>query len=273
MAFIPWSTGVTASAIVKAGEATEIYSRFSGILQDRAIQDGQSVQTGDILARLQDPDLAQEEQALIYRKKRLEYEQTLTALSADYRGQSDSIYANLVQLDVEQNILYERKQSLMLKAPHSGIWLDSETGLSPGQWIGAGQHLGWLANFEQLKLNAYVLERDMQRINKQSGCLYYSLAAPQLRYECNIIEIENFPTRLLQQKELATINGGLITVRQDQAGFHPDESIYKVVLELGETDIPSIAHSGQVHLVGQAESLMLRLYRFVARTLIEESAW
>ncbi|WP_417821542.1 site-2 protease family protein [Terasakiella sp.] len=273
MAFIPWSTGVTASAIVKAGEATEIYSQFSGILQDKIVHEGQTVQAGEILTRLQDPDLVEEEQVLIYRKKRLEYEQTLTALSADYRGQSDSIYANLVQLDVEQNILNERKQALMLKAPHDGVWLDSETGLSPGQWIGVGQHLGRITSFEQLKLNAYVLERDMERISTQSSCAYYSLAAPKLRYDCKILEIEKFPTRLLHQKELATMNGGLITVRQDEAGLHPDESIYKVILELDETKVPAIAHSGLVRFSGKSESLMFRLYRFVARSLIEESAW
>lgn len=272
--FVPWSTTVTAPAMVHAAQSVQVFAPQEGILREVLPTFGEKVEAGQRLTRLEDPSLDLEENILLYRKKRLEYERTLPNLSDEYRNHSDTVLTNWVRNNTELDIIAQRRQSLEVVSPMSGYWLDVNTELSTGQWVAQGTALGRVASFNEVAISAYVYEQDVSRLSQDMECRFSSVFAEVFHHPCTVQEIETLPVSVLPDPELASINGGMITTLSDREGVVPDKNVFRVKASLHfEDGAPFPAYTGQVILSAERKSLAQEAYHKLMAILIKESNW
>lgn len=273
--FIPWSSTLTAPALLRAEQSTEIFTQHAAVLQTPLPENGQFLDEGAQIIQLHDPALPLRERSLSYQTQRLNYERTLSSLDDEYRRQSDSVISALIKNQAERDVITQQQAALEIKAPFSGYLVDVNDDLSVGQWVSGSQRIGRLVHMGTPKLTAYISEKDRIRLQESAKCRFSSLSADTFHLPCRITEIERIPVRDFQDLELASLNGGSIPVLQENDGYTSEKSIYRVHLTLAEgTDFtPLMAFAGQVKLSASAESLVGRAYLLVTEILFKESGW
>lgn len=273
-ACIPWSGSVTAPAMVHAAQSVQVFTSSDGVLRNPLPEFGVKVLEGTVLASLDDPDLDLDERVLLFQKQRLEYERTLPNLANEYRNHSDVVLGNWVRNRTELQVISERRQSLDIVSPMNGYWLDVNSDLSPGQWLGAATPLGRVVNFDHARVTAYVREQDLARLTKTMTCAFSSAFLEVYDYPCTLEEIETLPVAYLPDPELSSQNGGGITTLMDREGVVPDENLFRVKVRLTFDDsLPFVAHTGQVTLSAERESVATKIYHSLMTILLKESNW
>jgi multidrug efflux pump subunit AcrA (membrane-fusion protein) len=167
---IPVPSRVTASAEVKAVVARTIVPPFTGYLESVAVQPGDSVQEGQILATMDTSDMlleVAETQAKID-SFRSQYDE---ALQRGDNGKARSLEAQEAEAAAHLNMLKDHVSRAQIKAPVAGVVGKGDLRQFVRAKVDPTQPLFELVSRE-MRAVAYVEERDVRRVHdKQTGSL------------------------------------------------------------------------------------------------------
>ena len=232
LAAAPMPDRVRVKGVMQATLSRELYSDSGGALVQLLARPGQWVVAGQVLAQLENPELAFEITSVQQQREQL-LAQELQAISA--------AVANLEPLErqreaMEQKLaeLLRQQQALTVLSPIDGIWSASELDASRGQWIGRGGSLGTVVDdrewrfvavlpqinthlFEAGVLNTEIRIRGQQEINLQAGKT----------------EVMPFEQGQLPSPALGMQGGGEIAVQaSDPKGLSAAEPFFRIQAQL-----------------------------------------
>ena len=126
--------------VVEARRNTPIFTESGGIVLRVAVLHGQQVQAGELLVELENPELATELSGV--------EAQRAQALAQEAKALTEGgidllpIRERLDALDAAKTAVMRQTVALTIRAPHAGIWVDSETAYKLANWVSRGAELG-----------------------------------------------------------------------------------------------------------------------------------
>ena len=165
--------------------------RVGGRLAARAVDEGDKVRKGQLLARLDDADLSgtvDEQQARVaYARSQHERTATLAARGFVTAGEADRTQAELKAAEAALRRVRAQRDYMALVAPADGIIIrrDGEV----GQYISPGQAVFVLACCAPLRVTAEIDEEDINRVHRGQPVLLKADALPGQVFDGTVSEV------------------------------------------------------------------------------------
>ena len=271
---LPWKETVVAPALMDA-RYSRLYTPLAGKLQKLHVSSGQFVQEGDLIAEFVSPQLNFEfSQAQSYYKE-LGWRRASMGFDPEMRQQSLVVAAELLTQNQKLQGLLDRRNQLQLKAPFSGLVVDTTKDLFDGMWLAKGEALLAVQAQTGTRLKAYVKEQFIARIEQGMSVTFYPQDPAWGEWEAVVDSIDLVGVRELDNLYLASLFGGDIAVLEsEQQELITQESFYIVNMSLPEEQsVPTQVLRGSVRINARAEGLISSLYRSLLVLLQRETGF
>lgn len=275
--FVPAQGSVEVPAVLHAGNYKRIFPITSAQIVEIAARQGSHVREGQVLYRLNAPDL---DRTIAKSQIRLEALQTIKAreqATQELVRQRPTLDADIEAARKELEGNEAQKKRLTIEAPFDGILRDVDPAIREGMWVNPMQMLGVVVGPDSLILSGYVSEHDVPRIAKQAQGWFYADYTPFARFPVMLKKIEATDSRDIYWPELAAPYGGPLPAERGQNGYIrplPHHPLYAAQFELQQsednTGLPSFTAPGVVRLEAAPESMMnLMAQRFLSLVMRE----
>lgn len=264
---VPWSGRVTAPALLKAEQHAILYAPSAAMLTAIEVAEGQRVEAGTVLARLENPDAVHRLEQIERRIGVLKYEISSVGFEDSFRNRSKAITEEIAGAMAEKAGLSAETQRLTLSAPMAGTIIDVSPIVQAGQWINPREPI--LGLRQGAVIEAYVAEDDLPRIHT-NGAATFIPEGTGLSLSATIAAIDRSAVKSLADPSLAVPYGGAIPARFSDKALVPDNAIYRVRLTLAEPSQALVPLRGQIHMDGERCSLLGGALRGMAAVLIRE---
>ena len=272
---LPIGREVSAPALARAANDAALFAPVSARVLEVKVKSGQAVRRGDVLLRLESPDLSSRAE-----RARLRGE--------GYAAEAARISASSAQL--ERRLLIEQQwgealadetgardeiAALTLLAPHDGYVRDLPSDLVAGRWINARQPLLRVVDNGASEIEAYLGESQIAAIAVGQSVRFYP-AAPNLPVvDGTVAVVDPAAGHALRHPLLASLHGGGIAATQaakDTLIAH--ETIYRVRIHTaaGEPGYAQVAR-GTVRIEANLLSIGWAAIAHVASVLVRESGF
>jgi putative peptide zinc metalloprotease protein len=289
VAWLPLPFGVHAPFVVEAGDASQVHLRIEGRLVE-AVAAGTPVRAGDVVARLERPDLERKLQSLVadvsYGKLRLD---NLESLRQRDPAAAQLIPAVKEQLEGKRHELAQQRRDverLTLRSPVAGVVIappslpqprrvDSQelTGwwgspLDPqnqGCWLEADTLVCLVGDPKRHDAVAYIDQSQMefvrpgQRVRMRLDAVPGRILTGTVR-DLAAADTDRVPRVLAESGQLPT--------RTDfQGRLQPVDTLFQARIALDQPDEPLVVEAcGRARIVATPQSLARRLVRYLAQT-------
>jgi len=238
------------------------------------IERGQQVRTGDTLFTLKSPELDHQLQLSEQRLENLRSQLSLQLSNAEMRDQRLVLEQQLAELIAKRHGFREQQQRLHITAPFSGEVVSIAEALTPHRWLPTSLPLATLIKKEQLEVSAYLREDALSQITHGSKARFYPDNPDEPPKSLTVAEIDPASITTLDEPYLASIHEGPIAVHQQQQQLIPNESYYKVRLQLQEsTPLLQQVTRGTVQIEAEPRSLLQQAWLTVSAVMIRESGF
>ena len=268
---IPWAGHINAPAYAHAARKQTVFSPFAARIL--ALSPPGAVHAGATLAVFESPDLLAQSQrsgasvdAVSRRLKGLHAQE-------DGLDQRRATSERLVELLAEQEASLGEIGRLRINAEFDGIWLGLDPDLRVGGWVGNREAVGMLVTPGQWVVEAYVEQRQIERLRLGAKAIFYPESAPLESVAAKVIEIDTTRSARLLNPMLDSRHGGHIATQSGDKDGIPTEALYRVYLELA-SPLPELHETrGRVAIDGERRSLVWQGIKNVMAVLIRESGF
>lgn len=268
LALVPWNGRVTAPALLKAGSHVTLYPPVPAVLASVAVTDGQWVEEGAVLARLDSPEVEYRLEQATRRIGVLKYELASVGFDDSFRSRTQAIARELEAAQAERDAAQNDKARLTLKAPTAGWVSDVSPRLLPGQWLNPREAL-LAVRGRGATIEAYVGEEDLSRI--ETGALArFVPEGTGAAFPARIAGVDRAAIRGLSDPALAANYGGTIPARFVDKALVPDAALYRVRLTVQADADAAVMLRGEIHMEGERRSGLGRVLRTAAAVVIRE---
>ncbi|MFC7334949.1 HlyD family efflux transporter periplasmic adaptor subunit [Rhodocista pekingensis] len=272
---VPWGGRVGAPAVLRAGEQAVVFTTEPGRVAEVNAQNGRTVATGELLYRLDSPEiafrLAQDGEKL----RELEARRAAQAVDQELARDGRIAAEEMGGVEAQRAADLARRDRLEIRAPIAGTLTEVPTALKPGTWLPSGEPVGLVVGAGPVLVEAYVREEDLPRLSIGATASFQPRDpwAPPVELRLESVDTASVPA--LERPELASVNGGPIPVHADRDGrLLPQRSVYRVLLRPVEPEVRTDRIvAGQVAIAGERESIALRLLRHALAVIVRESGW
>lgn len=276
LAIVPWQRTVYAPALLRAEQQNSVYMPLPAQVARIEARVGQTVSVGQPLFTLSSDALAHERQQLERQIATLNWQRSFQLFNKE--AASEHLRVNQEREAAQQRlqVLQRQEAQLVVRAPIAGVVMDMATPLAQGEWLGQGEWLAVVADPQAGRVEAFVSEKDWQRLRPGAQGRFLGRDARQAALPVTVTEIDQTATRDLSgTPEMASTYGGdIATLSDGQRKLHPEQAVYRVVLSIppGQASHQQVLR-GTVVLEGAAQSPLLRAWRWVSAVLIRELAF
>jgi putative peptide zinc metalloprotease protein len=138
---VPWRTTISASAQLQAAGDTEIISPAAGVIEDVLVEEGSEVKAGDVLLRMQSPELTSQRRSMALQLREAEITLAQSRSSNQFRDDVASQMQEVLRFRASLAGLDARQVQLMVRAPMDGVVRDVTDIVHPQSWIGSRKNL------------------------------------------------------------------------------------------------------------------------------------
>jgi putative peptide zinc metalloprotease protein len=261
IALLPLDRHVSAPAVLAPVGAAPIVSGDAARIDRVLVKNGQRVEAGAVLMELSAPELQSAAAATRVRIAQLQAQYDRAASDKEDLSNRQVIESELAR---EQDALagFERRAAkLVLRAPISGVVSDLSPDFHPGRWLGGAEVLARILTPGDYDVQAYVSERDIERIAVGSTGRFVADDPAQPSRRVKLVERSLNASELLDQPLLASNNGGpvAVDVNAKTDALKPREPLYRVrlIAAKGSTSDGNIRPmTGQVDIGAESRSLI-----------------
>ncbi len=274
---IPWQGSVTVPTFVQARDYVRLHPPAPARLVEISVEAGQPVKEGDVLLKLESPNLGHR---VIQAQKALETLKAQSLREATDKGLIRRARVRVQQVAEAQaklNGLLVQKDKLTMRAPFDGIVAEKTSNLHIGRWVNEAQSLLHLVKFDRPILHGYVREEDVHRIQTGAQGRFYPDTGIHGTIKVTVLEISQTNTATLERPDLASTYGGPVAIEpaagHDSNALVPHDTLYAVLMEPTnpeKTTVPPHLLSGEVKLKGERKSFALRAFTHIAALIVRE---
>jgi len=257
---VPLHPSVRVPGLVAYVEATTLRTEVAGYLVETAVRRGDRVAPGQLLVRLENPELALEAAQVEQDMAAMEVEAALALTVGDLETES-ARRASRAVLASRLAELQRQQAALDVTAPHDGVVVASDLQSWQGAWMRRGDELGELADPSELEFEISIPERLVPSFRAQIGTkVEVELPGGRL-FEGRLIEVAPKGSLAKPAEALTALGGGPIALRTVQgaegAQQQPVEPQFKGVVSLPVSLVAELAAGevGWVTVRGEERSL------------------
>lgn len=273
--FIPWQETTRFPGILEYSQRATVYPHEAGRLIEIFIEEGDHVQKGDAIARLESPEIDYAFRKEAEKIRILEFRIARMAASLEELSNLNVLYEELNEARSAFAGLESRREKLTLRAPIAGEVLDVASSMHPGRWINTSLAVAFIGATENLHIKGYLEENKLSGIATGLPAEFVPDDQHRSAINATIVDIEQTNTDKFDEFYLASVYGGDVGVREDQEGnLVPETSVYRVRLDTEALDSPPRqVVTGAIRARGEPLSLFDRIYRQVAAVVIRETGF
>ena len=268
----PWRPGVTTPAWAHSAGTHIIYAPHAGRLAAIDAREG-SVTAGAPLFSIEQPEIALRATLAAVGSKVLT--QQLSGLGALPQGEERRLtleqQRNLRQTEVEAES--DEARRLKLESPIDGVLTDLDPELAPGVWVSPRQPLAVVVDPADWVVEAYVGERERERIEAGVAARFYPDGAGLFPWRGVVEEIDGTPLALLPQAMLSAKHGGELAVATARGELTPRDTLYRVRIRLRDLPDQLRVHRGNVHIDAAPRSWLFDALKEATAVLIREASF
>ena len=272
----PWNSVIKIPAVFKSDLKSTMFSPAPGYIESSFMTEGQVVEENDILITLHSPEVEHQIETTLQEIEILKYKAKRIVASKEELSNIQIIIQQLQEARSKLNGLYEKKNELVIRAPIHGVLRDIEKSLHHGRWINEALPIVTIVVPGDPSIEGVITEKDLTRLQVHSSAKFIP-DNPQLNViwaYVNDIELANL--QVLDQAILASIYGGEIPAQYDKNNqLIPDKSIYRVRIDISAIENINVDQiiRGVVHIEGESQSFIKRVYKMIASVLLRESGF
>jgi putative peptide zinc metalloprotease protein len=234
---------------------------------------GQHVSQGEILIKLEAPDVTHEQNVAQSRLDAVLLR--LARQSADREDRSSKQVFEGERAALEMQLAGLKKQSgeLEIKAPATGVVVEFNPALHERQWIGAKDQIALIDSSDAVKAVGYVSEDNLWRLERGAAGRFIADVPQGAAVDVTLSEVAATGAASIEIPELSSLNGGRIETHADaRQKLIPATAQYLVTMHASTgTAPPRSTVRGTVQIEARAESLFTGFYRRVLKILVRES--
>jgi putative peptide zinc metalloprotease protein len=236
-------------------------------------EDGTEVQKGDVLARMQYPDMEFQHQQQSRDVKLIEAQLAGSGIASNSSLSRGTLVA---QLQAGRKRIQELDSILsdqVLIAPFDGLIRSVNGDLSANQWVAPGERLLTLVNPNMQEIVAYMSEQEYRNLEIGQTGAFYSDGGQIPPAQVELFAIDSLPVDSLDQLYVASTYGGGLSVRDSGDGsLSPQTSTYRLHF-LPEVKMPDRIMRGFVTVSSKASSPLARYARNALNVWRRESGF
>ena len=248
---VPWRTTLSVPALVRIGEAQDIYAPEPGRVLTVRVADGAEVGKGEVLVELASREMTHRFEAGRLKAARLERVLSLRRTGEDYLEADRVAFEELAQIRVELAGLEARRQRLVLRAPVAGRVSGLDPGLRTGLNVRQDQRLLQVLAEGAPKVEAFIDERDLAAVAKGAAGRLWFEGEPLVSAPIAVEAVFEQAVPRIEAPVLASVSGGPIAVRPTpDKEWMPETGLYRAALTIG--DLPPSLRGRQIETRGYA---------------------
>ncbi|MEL6947372.1 MAG: HlyD family efflux transporter periplasmic adaptor subunit [Pseudomonadota bacterium] len=276
VAVVPWSTRVSIPGLMTAEQEQALFAPFAARVKTIALKDGQRVEKGDVLLRLDAPKLDQDVAMAQERARLLESR-------IDRTGSDVVDRASLIVLENELNEVREQldglrrvQRQLVVRAPLTGVVTDIDPELHAGLWVNPKTPLAIVQAADGVMIKGYVSEGEVFRFSKGATARFVPDNPDLPIIDAIVRSVSQAASDRLDEPYLALKYGGSVATEEAAASaqkneLRPTKAAFAVYLDPAAGHaMPGMALRGVTLIEGRAESFYTRIKRQVLKILVRE---
>lgn len=226
---LPVSSELSAPALARAAHDATIFAPSSARVVAVDVVPGQRVRRGDVLLRLESPDLASRAERARLRGVGFAAEASRTSASNAQLERRLIVEEQLGEALADEAGAQAEMATLTLVAPHDGRVTDMPSDLVAGRWINARHPLMRVVDDSASQVEAYVGESQIGAIALGQSVRFYPEAPHLSVIDGSIVEIDTSTGHAVPHPLLASIHGGgIVATQAAKDALIAHETIYRV---------------------------------------------
>ncbi|GAB4063392.1 HlyD family efflux transporter periplasmic adaptor subunit [Uliginosibacterium sediminicola] len=279
---LPWRSSVQAPALLHAERQAQLVAPVSAQVSRILVAAGTRVNAGTPLFVLQAPELEHERALLQRRIQTLVWQTSFQSMRQAGSAGVPVAQSELQAARARDAVLARQLDALTVRAAFAGQLVDLAVPLREGEWLSAGEWLGTLATPESARVEAYVAEADLQRIERGATATFVAEDPAVAPLSLTVREIARTATRrLATHTELISAHGGGIAATRvpgdaEGGSWMPEQPVYRVLLapQAGSAAMPRPqVLRGRLSIAAPAQSIALAAWRRMLSVLLRESGF
>lgn len=270
-AAIPWQSRVTAPVMLEAAAHQKVFLEQSGKIAEVLVSNGQRVERGEVLLKIEDPDLGQELTKQELQRKLIAQRLHRSAASRDDRAYMLVLEQQLQEVISKIDAIKSKQLRNAVLAPAAGIVRDMNPQLHVGRWVDAGFPLAVVTEAGDARLRGYISAVDVPRITAGAQASFISEDGLRPVLQGQLVAVHTAATEEINLPALASVHGGRIAVTEQDGKLIPGKAWYPVELQLaGSASLADQTRSGVVLIDAEPQSLLGQAWQSVARVGVRE---
>jgi len=271
--FIPLDRMVSIPAVLEARERATIFSPVPARIIEVNVQEGDRVEKGDTLVRLEAPNIEQKIRLLAQRIAALEMHLQREAAYLEDRNDHQVLWETLRGERKEMKGLLKIRDQLTLRAPFTGLVTDMASSLHEGRWVNTEFSMVHLINPEEMVVQAYATEEQQVRLASGTEGWFYADDPAREARRGRVQDLRQVDESQFALAYLASLYSGPVPVRQDEQGnLKPEASIYRVTMDVDDEGKEwNQVVRGMAHVQGESRSVVRQLWEHIGAVFIRES--
>lgn len=229
---VPVSREMTAPAVLRAGQEQAIYAPFSGKIVGLEVKPGQVVTQGQVLVRLESPELIMRAEQARVALVSAQWEFRAAAVSSRQQEKRLVLLEQIAEALAEQTSVKEETERLTIRANFDGTIRDVSPLITPGRWIGSRELLFRLVQASSPTIEAYVSESRIESVKVGQMVKFIPSMAGAGTIRGRVKAIDSTGSRHVGRPLLASPHGGDIPSILDRKGSAvAHDPVYRVLID------------------------------------------
>ena len=274
LSIVPWKSRLAAPAVLSAAREQQISVEIPSMVaggQALAVP-GRRVKEGELLLRLTSPEMEQQIRQVRTSTSVSRWEVTQQAFDERLLNQGEVPRKRYKGGTTELSGLREQAGRLSLRAPFDGVVVATNDELTPGLWLPRREPLYVVADTSRNRVDAYVGERDLDRISTGAKARFIPDAAEFGSFDCKVAEVDRLNVPVIEDQFLASTFGGPLSAHQDSQGEQlPETPVFRIRLDgCLPAGVPIFKLKGVAHIEAERRSSLIDALRNAQAVMVRE---
>lgn len=264
LAFFPWPSHTYAPGMLQTREQARIFAGTDGYVAEAAAVSGQPVAAGDLLFRLESPELVLRLSAADARVRQVRLQENVAREKGGagirvLQRRREAAEAELAELQ-------QRRRDLEVRAPLAGVWVSPRARDLVGELVARGRPLGQIIQPPGFEFVAVVAQDDSSRLFAHADTPAEIRLPGQAGRVIPVAQVRFVPGRqsLLPTAALGWNAGGPVKVQADDPdGLTTAEPYFKAIARVGLPGEAALLHgqTGFIRFTTGTEPLLRQGWR------------
>ncbi len=267
----PWNSVIEIPALLAAKREARIFAAASGQITDVSAHVGDIVKAGDVLLKLDSPEIRFEERRQALRMELLN--ERLDRLAADRQDRAEKLVIESQLASETEKLAGLRRQlaDLEVRSPIDGVIAELDPALHAGRWLNSRSQLALIVDPASVEVRGYIRDVDVNRIQPSSEGWFVPDDAYRQPTRVSVVDIAYAASDEIAIPYLASTFGGRVAVTGEAMRKPKAAQASFLVTLSGESAPLSQAAPGIARIQGEAESLLTQIARQILKVLVRET--